>query len=94
MKGFRENYDRIWQTYSGQAAWQIVADLGRFHRIQASPGYRQAAQLLYDLLVREGLEAEMLSYPATQEAAFWAWPSFQEWDCSEATLRLVDFWTA
>jgi hypothetical protein len=90
MKGFRENYDRIWQTYSGQAAWQIVADLGRFHRIQASPGYRQAAQLVYDLLVREGLEAEMLSYPANQEATFWAWPSFQEWDCSEATLRLVD----
>jgi aminopeptidase-like protein len=90
MKGFREKYDRIWQAYSGEAAWQIVADLSRFHRIQASPGYRQAAQLVYELLVREGLEAETLSYPANEETSFWAWASFQEWDCNEATLRLVE----
>ena len=38
-------FEQIWQTFSGEAAWQTVADLSRFHRIQASPGYREAAQL-------------------------------------------------
>ncbi len=78
----------IWQAFSGEAAWQAVSDLSRFHRIQASPGYRQAAQLVQKRLAREGLQAEILSYPADQQTQFWGWPSFQEWDCAGAELRL------
>ena len=89
MQGFLETLELIWRTYSGGAAWQTVADLSRFHRIQASPGYRGAAQLVQQYLSSAGLEVEILSYPATEQTAFWARPSFQEWDCGEATLRLV-----
>lgn len=89
MHEFRHVLEQIWQTYSGEAAWQTVADLSRFHRIQASPGYRQAAQLLYQRLVRDGLDAEILSFPADEQTQFWAWSSFQEWDCLHASLRLV-----
>jgi hypothetical protein len=79
----------IWQTFSGEAAWQVVSDLSRFHRIQASPGYRQAAHLLHQRLTQQGLQAKVLSYPADQETQFWGWPSFQEWDCAAAELHLV-----
>ncbi len=79
----------IWQAFSGEAAWQAVSDLSRFHRIQASPGYRQAAKFVHQRLVQEGLQAEILSYPADQQTQFWGWPSFQEWDCSGAELRLI-----
>ena len=89
MKKIQETFEQIWQTYSGEAAWQTVADLSRFHRIQASPGYRQAAQLLHQRLVRDGLDAEILPFPADERTQFWAWPSFQEWNCTEATLHLV-----
>ena len=85
----REAFEQIWQTFSGEAAWQTVSDLSRFHRIQASPGYRQAAHLIHRSLVDAKLETEILSYPADEQAQFWAWPSFQEWDCAEATLHLV-----
>lgn len=85
----RKAFERIWQAYSGQAAWQMVADLSRFHRIQASPGYRQAAQWVHEHLAQAGLEAKILSYPADEQTQFWAWRSFQEWDCTEATLHLV-----
>jgi aminopeptidase YwaD len=85
----REVFEQVWQTFSGEAAWQTVADLSRFHRIQASPGYRQAAQLIHQRLVDGGLEAEILAYPADEQTQFWGCPSFQEWDCSEATLHLV-----
>lgn len=80
---------QIWQITSGEAAWQTVADLSRFHRIQASPGYRRAAHWVYDRLVAEGLQATVCTYAAEEAGSFWAWSSFQEWDCSEAWLNLV-----
>ena len=89
MKDLRADLELIWQAFSGEAAWQTVADLSRFHRIQASPGYRRAAGHIHRRLVRAGLESEILAYPADERLRFWAWPSFREWDCAGATLRLV-----
>ena len=89
MNQLRQTFEQIWQAYSGEAAWQAVADLSRFHRLQASPGYRQAAQWLHGRLLRAGLEAEILSYPADVRTQFWSWRSFQEWDCAGASLHLV-----
>ncbi|HSR30380.1 MAG TPA: hypothetical protein VLY63_07425, partial [Anaerolineae bacterium] len=85
----REAFERVWQTFSGEAAWQTVADLSRFHRIQASPGYRKATQLIHERLVQGGLETRILAYPADEQTQFWGCPSFQEWDCTEASLHLV-----
>jgi aminopeptidase YwaD len=85
----RQILEQIWLAYSGEAAWQAVSDLSRFHRVQASPGYRQAAHYIHERLLRDGLKAEVLSYPANESASFWAWPSFQEWDCTAASLHLV-----
>ena len=87
---FQNTFETIWQAFSGDAAWQAVADLSRYHRIQASPGYRQAARWLHERLLADGLQAQILSYPADERARFWAWPSFQEWDCTAATLRLIE----
>ncbi|MBN1137356.1 MAG: DUF4910 domain-containing protein [Anaerolineae bacterium] len=89
MTNLHHLLEQIWQTCSGEAAWQTVADLSRYHRIQASPGYRQAAHLVQQQLGQAGLSAEILSYPADDQTIFWAYPSFQEWSCSEAILRLV-----
>jgi len=89
MQQFQLYLERIWQTCSGEAAWQIVNDLSRFHRIQASPGYRRAARWLHRQLTQEGVEAEILSYPADEETYFWGWPSFREWSCTAATLHLI-----
>ncbi|MGQ9598009.1 MAG: DUF4910 domain-containing protein [Anaerolineae bacterium] len=89
MKPPRHTLDRIWREFSGEAAWQTVADLSRFHRVQASPGYRQAAQWLVQRLSHQGIAAEILTYPANEQTRFWACQSFQEWDCTEATLHLI-----
>ena len=89
MERFHRVFEGIWQICSGEAAWQTVADLSRLHRIQASPGHRQAASLLHRRLTSAGLAAEILSYPADEGTRFWAYRSFQEWDCQQATLELV-----
>jgi hypothetical protein len=89
MDDIRRLLEQIWGQVSGEAAWQVVADISRCHRIQASPGYRKAAGLVAGLLEQAGLSPETLTYPADERTTFWAWPSFQEWSCTEAVLRLA-----
>jgi len=76
----------IGQAFSGEAAKRNTAEIARYHRIQASPGYRAAAQWLLQTLLDAGVDASSESYPANLRTRFWSLPSFQEWDCDEATL--------
>jgi len=89
MRRYQDTFELILNAYSGEAAWQTVCDLSRFHRIQASPGHRQAAQLVRQRALEAGLEADIQSYPADEATSFWAFPSFQEWECEQAGLQLV-----
>ncbi|HSH03305.1 MAG TPA: DUF4910 domain-containing protein [Anaerolineae bacterium] len=74
---------------SGMAAKADVAAIIQHHRIQASPGYRAAANYVLRELRAVGLQAEIESYPANNETAFWAARSFQEWSATKGTLHLV-----
>ena len=89
MKELRQTCTLIWQACSGESAWQSVCDLSRYHRIQASPGYRRAAQWIHQRLLEAEIESDILSYPADERTNFWTWTSFQEWDCTDATLHLT-----
>ena len=77
-------------NYSGDSARNFVMDISRFHRIQASPGYRAAAQYVHRRLSDFGLEAEVIPYPARYDALAWSSHHFQEWECTDATLRLIE----
>ncbi len=82
-------FDVIRREFSGEAALHHVAVISRFHRIQASPGYRQAAQYCLAELQAAGLEAELLSFAANEQTRFWSARSFQEWEARQATLHLI-----
>ena len=79
----------IRSTYSGESARGFVMDISRFHRIQASPGYRAAAGYCHKRLSDFGLETEIISFPARYDAMSWSAYHFQEWECTSATLRLL-----
>ncbi len=81
---------RIRQAYSGERAKEDVADISRHHRIQASPGYRAAANYVLRELQEAGLEARLEAYPANYRTKFWTAGSFQEWACAGATLQLIE----
>ncbi|MGD1995701.1 MAG: DUF4910 domain-containing protein [Anaerolineae bacterium] len=87
-------FKSLWETLSneisGPAAAQAVADIARFHRIQASPGFRHAAEWTQERLARAGLETQILTFPADQETSFWSAVSFQEWEARQATLHLLE----
>ncbi|TKJ29038.1 MAG: hypothetical protein CEE40_09700 [Chloroflexi bacterium B3_Chlor] len=75
---------------SGHIAKGYVADIIQYHRIQASPGFRGAAQYCEERLREFGLDAELLAFPAKEGVSCWATPMFQEWEASEGMLYLVE----
>lgn len=74
---------------SAQRTFDTVQEIIRHHRIQASPGFRDAANALARQLRDAAVETEMLVYPANFETDFWASGQFQEWSCQSATLQLL-----
>ena len=81
---------RLREECSGAAAYQSIADISRYHRMQASPGFRQAAEYVRERLAQAGVEAEVLQYPANTHTTFWGAPSFQEWEARAGTLHLIE----
>jgi len=75
--------------YSGMRARDHVARLSQFHRIQASPGFRAAAQYCREVLAGFGIQVEVLSFPANESTSYWGAPMLQEWEGVSATLHLV-----
>jgi hypothetical protein len=75
---------------SGAAAKNMVARISQWHRIQASPMYREAAEWVAATLRGHGLAGEVERFPAREGARAWAEPMFQEWWCDEATLDLLE----
>jgi len=87
---FRDSFETIREEFSGLAARDYVTDIARYHRIQASPGFREAARYCQERLREAGVEAEVLSFPADEKTQYWSARMFQEWEATEATLHLVE----
>jgi aminopeptidase YwaD len=76
----------IQEELSGRQAFRYADRIAQYHRIQASPGYRQAAHEVVSLLKRDGVNAELVPYPARFGERFLSHFSFQEWKCDSAEL--------
>ncbi|MDQ7792836.1 MAG: DUF4910 domain-containing protein [bacterium] len=91
--------ERLSPEVSGSRAYHQVEEVARHHRIQASPGYRQAARHCLGFLTRAGLQSELVAYRADGQATYWGHPSFREWHAESASLwqteperrRLADY---
>ncbi|MFX0117220.1 MAG: DUF4910 domain-containing protein, partial [Candidatus Hodarchaeota archaeon] len=74
---------------SGQSARNSCAILSTYHRIQASPGYSDAALHCLRELRVSGLEAKILRFPAKIGEQFWALKSFEYWSIRSALLQAI-----
>lgn len=75
---------------SGQRCLDHVQTISRHHRIQASPGYRAAAQDCLRILADSGLQAQITTYPATGRNREWTHLTPREWVCEDAELWMLD----
>ncbi|HSE62188.1 MAG TPA: DUF4910 domain-containing protein [Thermoanaerobaculia bacterium] len=76
----------------GKAALETVRELSRFHRVQGSPGFAEAAALLRAKLRRAGFagaSAEVLQYPADGQTRYAHFVSYSGWRPVEAFLDEV-----
>lgn len=85
---FRALADRA-AGFSGTRTYDLVKEIIRHHRIQASPGFRAAAEMCAATLRDAGVTVEILRFPANFETRYWTSGQFQEWDCRCAALRIV-----
>ena len=84
-----ETFLRIATDASAERAFDHVISVSRFHRIQASPGFRAAAEYCVDCLLDSSPEARVIHYPAETGVKFWGFPSFEEWKCKRAQLEIL-----
>ena len=87
---FKKVIEAIREEFSGQAAKGYVIDITRYHRMQASPGFRQAAHYCLEQLREASVQGEIISFPADDTTQYWSARMFQEWEVTEAALHLVE----
>ena len=85
-----QNSEIFKQTVSEKRLLNVVKEVSSFHRIQASPMFREAARHIKDICDKYGLQAEILSYDADPDVWYLQSKMFQEWSVREAYLDLAD----
>jgi hypothetical protein len=87
---FKDVYNKLNAEISAQIPFNYVAEISRHHRIQASPGLRDAVTYAVETLKENGVNAEVKSYPANDKDYAWTSLMFKEWSCKNAELELVE----
>lgn len=78
------------QEIHGKRLYNSVKEVSSYHRIQASTGFREAANYCKNKLEKQGIQARILEYEANPEVWYCQNKMFMEWDLKGAWLRLKD----
>jgi aminopeptidase YwaD len=85
--------DLLHEALSGEVAKDHVFQITRFHRIQGSRGYRDAAQYVLRQLRQYGYsekDAYIESYKSDGRVTYQTWQSPSGWDISWGELRMLE----
>jgi hypothetical protein len=80
--------EAVRRACDGTRALDDVRALARFHRIQSSPGYDEAAAWLEDAIRRAGLEPERVTVAADGRTRHLGFPMPEGWRCRHARATL------
>ena len=83
--------DVIIEELSGAIAKDFVAEITRFHRIQASPGFHDAIYYVKQVIDQfPGISTHVETYPADGKTRTWEWTAPMGWRIADGELRLVN----
>jgi hypothetical protein len=83
--------DVIIDELSGAIAKDYVAEITRFHRIQASPGFHDAIYYVKQVIDQfPGISTHVETYPADGKTRTWEWTAPMGWRIADGELRLVN----
>ena len=86
----KQTFEILKNSIDKNRLFNNVKEVSSFHRIQATPGYRQAANYVCDKLIKEGIDAKVLSYEANNDKFYLNAKMFKEWDYKEAYIEVVE----
>lgn len=87
----RELERLVKEELSGEIAKSYVAQITRFHRIQASTMFHEAAKYVRDTLRGIGIaDAKIEQFASDGSTAYWTHTSPVGWEATRAELRLVE----
>jgi aminopeptidase YwaD len=79
------------EELSGNVAKSFVAQISRYHRIQASTMFHEAAEYVKSELVNMGFENAVIEqFPSDGATKYWTYVSPVGWTVTSAELRLVE----
>lgn len=81
--------NQIRAAVAGENALETACEVAKYHRIQASPGFREAARLCADRLNALGIQAEVLYAPADGVQRHRTIRNFKEWDIQSGTCAIT-----
>ena len=88
---FKKVYDLISKELSGKNAKEVIGEIATYHRIQSSPGFRDAAKFCHSQAESYNIpHVKTHSYPATGSNSYWGNPVPKEWAIKNATLELIE----
>jgi len=76
---FKFAYDKLVREISGEIALNFVSEISGHHRIQASPGIRDAVNYAVNTMKGLGLKAEVHDWPADGKTFSWTSLHIEEW---------------
>jgi aminopeptidase-like protein len=89
---FKQCTEVINDACNGDEALGFAKEISAFHRIQASRGYRAAAEHTARLLQESGVDVCIRSYPADGCTHCFTQKLFKEWNCTEGWLEINVPW--
>jgi len=87
---FAHVLEKVREEVSRAVAMDHLEELTRYHRVTASPGFRQAAEYSEGYLRGLGLETKVHEYPADGKTQVWNEVVYEEWFAADASLRMVE----
>ena len=86
----KTNSEIIKKTISQKRLYNLVKEVSSFHRIQASTGFRDAANYCKKMFDKLQIESQILTYDANPDVWYMQNKMFYEWDLRHGWLQLED----
>jgi hypothetical protein len=80
----------VYAEFSGSLAKREVERISQFHRIQASPGFHEAAKYVLGRLWEIGVKAKMHRFHSDGAKKYFTWTSPVGWEGTSATLEMLE----
>lgn len=81
----------LFKQLSGKIAKEKAIEIAKYHRVQGSPGFHNAAEYIKSELEEFGIDAAQIEeFPADGKTTFWSYNAPISWWAEHAELRLVE----